>query len=29
MTVQPYNKEEMSFAGQRSSLGSAVAMYPI
>jgi len=28
MTVQPYNKEEMSLARQRSSLCSAVAMYP-
>jgi hypothetical protein len=29
MTVKPYNKEEMSFAGQRSSLDCAVAMYPV
>jgi len=29
MTVQPYTSEEMSCAGQRSSLGSAVAMYPV
>jgi len=29
MTVEPYNKEEMSLAGQRSSLCSVVAVYPV